>query len=886
MALAAAGESAYDQGMAWPLVGRDSTLRDMGRFLERPLPAGMVICGDAGVGKTRLLIELADNASSAGWAVEWVTGAVSTASVPMGALAQLVPEYPSGSLDPAQFMAETRKALIARSEGKRLLLAVDDISRLDAASASFVAQLAVMGYCFVACTARSEEALESSIDSLIKDQVIGRFDLEPLTDSDIETLIRSELTGDVDPATVARAVQLVEGNPLYLRQLLADGIESASLKQVAGRWVFGESFGASTGLARLVAGRMGRLSDSERLGLEALAIAEPLEFEMADAFFEAEALEGLERREVVRIKADGRRHTVEFVHPLFGEAIRAETPVTRRRSVAGELLRAVVAMGVRRREDALRVGMWHLESGESVDEGTLLTAAQFANSASDHRLAERIARSSFEDSGGFHVGLELGDAIALGGRPEDADALFAELKSKADGDLDRTMLATRRADNEFFRRGNRDRATALLDEARIGVVDSANAWMLDGQRILMLAFKPDPKAAFTEAIDFVEDASAPDEALLGAMTVLGLVALWLGDFPTVYRTTAQGLTLIETAGHAVPDAAARLFGNQFISQTYDGRVVEAVRGLRDGCEQAVTPPIDDFAHIWASNLSAALAVRGQVMDAIEMGSRACLLAARSDVMGHRAGVASLQAVVAGQARDRAKVALALKHLESAPIPVAPVGFWTPRAQAWQHALSGDIVEATELVTTAGEAALDDDMSLVAAWALYDAILFGRSPQAVVDHLQHIAADTSAVTINAYAEHATALAAGDAGAVENVAGGFQSRGELLYAVTAYLQAGRLYRDQGKNHAEVRAITHARQLDTQLPPEVFADTPPCLTQREAEIAAFAAQGLASRQIADKLYLSVRTVNNHLATAYTKLGVHSRDELAEVLTSQPRA
>jgi DNA-binding NarL/FixJ family response regulator len=870
--------------MAWPLVGRDSILRDMGRFLERPLPAGMLIGGDAGVGKTRLLTELADNASSAGWAIEWVTGAVSTASVPMGALAQLVPEHLPDALDPAQFMATTRDALMARYEGKRLLLAVDDVSRLDGASASFVAQLAVMGYCFVACTAGSGEALESSIDSLIKDQVMGRFDLEPLTDSDIETLIRSDLTGDIDPATVARAVQLVEGNPLYLRQLLADGIESRGLTFVAGRWTSSELFAASTGLARLVADRMGRLSDSQRLGLEALAIAEPMEFEMADTFFEAEVLEDLERREVVRIMVDGRRHTIEFVHHLFGEAIRAETPVTRRRSVAGELLRAAVAAGARRREDPLRLAIWHLESGESVDDGTLLTAAQFANTASDHSLAERIARSSFENSGGFHIGLEFGDAVARRGRPEEADAIFAELRSKADGERERTLLAMRQADNAFFRTGDRDQATALLDEARIGVVDPASRLMLDSQRILMLAFKPDPKTAFTEAVELIEDASAPDEAVLGVMTVLGLVALWLGDFPTVYRTTAQGLSLIEAAGHAVPDAAARILNNQFISQTYDGRVEEAVRGLGDGYQHAVTPPIDDFAHIWASNLSVALAVRGQVMDAVEMGSRACLLADRSDVMGHSAGVASLQAVVAGQARDRAKVALALKHLESAPIPVAPMGLWTPRAQAWHHALSGDIVQATELVTTAGEAALDDDMPLVAAWALYDAILFGRSPQPVVDHLQHIAAHTSAVTINAYADHATALAADDAGAVENVAGGFQSRGELLYAVTAYLQAGRLYQVQGKDHAELRAITHARQLDTQLPPEVFTDTPRGLTQRETEIAAFATQGLTSSQIADRLYLSVRTVNNHLATAYTKLGVHSRDELAQVLTSQP--
>jgi DNA-binding NarL/FixJ family response regulator len=188
--------------------------------------------------------------------------------------------------------------------------------------------------------------------------------------------------------------------------------------------------------------------------------------------------------------------------------------------------------------------------------------------------------------------------------------------------------------------------------------------------------------------------------------------------------------------------------------------------------------------------------------------------------------------------------------------------------------------ATKLAAKAGEAALDDGMPLCAAWAMYDTVLFGQPPQDVVERLQEIAAGTSAVTINAYAEHAAALIAGDPQAAENVAAGFQGRSELLYAVTAYLQAARLYRDQNKNHAAARAVTKARQLDTQLPPEIFAGTPPGLTQRENEIAALAAQGFTSRQIADRLYLSVRTVNNHLATTYTKLGIHSRDELAGIV------
>jgi DNA-binding NarL/FixJ family response regulator len=50
---------------------------------------------------------------------------------------------------------------------------------------------------------------------------------------------------------------------------------------------------------------------------------------------------------------------------------------------------------------------------------------------------------------------------------------------------------------------------------------------------------------------------------------------------------------------------------------------------------------------------------------------------------------------------------------------------------------------------------------------------------------------------------------------------------------------------------------------------------LTDREREILDLLAQGLSNKMIAAKLYLSVRTVEGHLANIYSRLGVHSRTE-----------
>jgi DNA-binding CsgD family transcriptional regulator len=55
---------------------------------------------------------------------------------------------------------------------------------------------------------------------------------------------------------------------------------------------------------------------------------------------------------------------------------------------------------------------------------------------------------------------------------------------------------------------------------------------------------------------------------------------------------------------------------------------------------------------------------------------------------------------------------------------------------------------------------------------------------------------------------------------------------------------------------------------------------LTDREREIALLAAAGHPSRAIAERLYLSVRTVDNHLARIYDKLGVSSRADLGVTL------
>jgi DNA-binding CsgD family transcriptional regulator len=51
---------------------------------------------------------------------------------------------------------------------------------------------------------------------------------------------------------------------------------------------------------------------------------------------------------------------------------------------------------------------------------------------------------------------------------------------------------------------------------------------------------------------------------------------------------------------------------------------------------------------------------------------------------------------------------------------------------------------------------------------------------------------------------------------------------------------------------------------------------LTAQEQRVAALAARGLTSLDIARCLFISAKTVDHHLAHVYAKLGIHSRHEL----------
>jgi Response regulator containing a CheY-like receiver domain and an HTH DNA-binding domain len=111
------------------------------------------------------------------------------------------------------------------------------------------------------------------------------------------------------------------------------------------------------------------------------------------------------------------------------------------------------------------------------------------------------------------------------------------------------------------------------------------------------------------------------------------------------------------------------------------------------------------------------------------------------------------------------------------------------------------------------------------------------------------------------------------------------GALLLAADAAAQAAVVLTRQGLRGSAAAAAARARSLaescEGARTPALRAVAQPLpLTDREREIATLAAGGLSNREIAERLVLSVRTVEGHLYRACAKLGVSDRAGLAAIL------
>ncbi|MDT0483169.1 LuxR C-terminal-related transcriptional regulator [Streptomyces doebereineriae] len=222
-------------------------------------------------------------------------------------------------------------------------------------------------------------------------------------------------------------------------------------------------------------------------------------------------------------------------------------------------------------------------------------------------------------------------------------------------------------------------------------------------------------------------------------------------------------------------------------------------------------------------------------------------------------------------------------MDSGPLqpPAAVVDPSTPQLTATATASSGAAdsreVAGGSAVTWWAAARGDLDAALgTVGEDPYDAVRLG-APERAVGRLTGV-----------FAAHAEALAHDDGPALDRAAQALEERGFLLFAAEAYAQAVTSHRDPGAARtSRTRAVALARRCQGARTPALSGLVLGELTARQRQIVTLAAAGLSNRQIAEQLTLSIRTVGNHLYSAYARLGASDRDALpclVELPEAQP--
>ena len=866
--------------MPWPLVGREVELEFVGAALSGDATGGVVITGTAGVGKTRLAVEVARVAESQGCVVEWVRATQSAASIPLGAFASLLPAAGGGSAEGVDLLARAREALVERAGERRLVLCVDDGQLLDHASAVLVHQLVAAGEAFAVVTVRRGERVPDALQALWKDELCAWLELEELSFSELERVLAEALGGPVDGRSVHALWELTRGNALFVRELVRYGVERGILADDNGIWRWRGQMTAGLRLTELVGARLEVFGPATLRVLEVVAAGAPLEIGLLEPDETAE-LETLERREIVLRRVDGRRRAVDVAHPLHGEAIRAGLSGMRLEAIQRRLADAVEARGGRRHTDVARLAAWRLESGGG-DPELFERAAGQALAALDFVLAERFAHAAVRAGGGLAARLAFGQALAGAGRADEADRLLADLEQHVSADGERAAVAVARARNLFWGADRAGDADAVLRRAEHAVSDRGVRDELSALRVRLVAGQGRPLEALAAAGPLLSTEGVHEQARLHAVVAMSEALLSRGRM-------REALALVETwepvarrHRQQLPHVEPQLLGERAVALRLAGRLIEATEAAQQMYALALARRSALSTATAASTLGLVWLARGQVRTSLRFFRESAALLRDADPIGILRWALAGVAQAAAQAGEAEPARQAVEELERTPLS----GFRGLESElelgrAWSAAAAGERSRARALAGDAVQRAQSSGQDAFAMRALHERCRLGDAV-AAAPQLAALAGTVEGAFAQLAAAHAAALVAGDPEALSEVAAGFARDGALLLAAEAAQAAAAAYRNAGRTGsagaAAERAAGWLGQCEGARPPTLHGDPIASeLTPREREIAVLAAGGLTSREIAERLVVSVRTVDNHLQRTYRKLGIAGREQLS---------
>ncbi|MFJ2946046.1 LuxR C-terminal-related transcriptional regulator [Streptomyces sp. NPDC087226] len=493
--------------------------------------------------------------------------------------------------------------------------------------------------------------------------------------------------------------------------------------------------------------------------------------------------------------------------------------------------------------------------------------------------------------------LLLGRALAGQGRHREAEEVFAGAHAGRTEDVtravprDELITAVRdRADNAAWGLGRGADAAAVVDALPDGLGAQGTGVRHGFHAVLaLLADRPEDAVRTGRAL---LPGEPPDSAVV--QHLLPPTAFALSEL----GRPAEALALIDRHAHDLAgwhdDARLRCLvvtARCAFAQGDLGRVVKALEETGRFATRG-----DDLRQLQLALLrSRLLRLLGRPAEAVTLLRGASALRVRRDWLGTPSWTL---AQLAGALAEAGRLTEALQTLVEAQAARrdAPAYPLADDALLLEHALvlahtgdrSGAACRALEVVQRAAA------RPATALTALHLAVRVADAPRAAV-RAATLAAGAHSELMRLQADHVAALTRADGEALEDVSSRFRTMGAVAPAAEAAAQAAEVYRKDGRR----RASRLARAASARLLAESGCGLVPWaaprehrqpdrtapLTSREREVAALAAGGLSNRDIAERLVVSVRTVENHLYRVYEKLGITARSDLGGALQGPTR-
>jgi DNA-binding CsgD family transcriptional regulator len=887
---------------AWPLVGRGDELTLARESLRRR--GCVILAGASGVGKTRLAREVLAASATGGAPPQWVAATRSAATVALGAFAHLVPgeslAIGEGQDRRAVIFDAIVRAIEHHSAQGRPVVGVDDAHLLDDASATLVHLLVTAGAARVVVTVRSGEPTPDPVVALWKDELAVRIEVQPLSRLEVSELLGATLRGTVDGATARRLFDVTRGNALFLRELVDEGVASGALIEEAGVWRWDGPLRPGVRLRDLIAERLGTLDDTERDALELVALGEPLTGPAVGRLVPDDVLRRLERRRLVDVGRVDDRLEARLAHPLFGDVLLHDASPRRiddcRRQLAD-------AWGDERSlgpDEILRVATWRAAVGDHSNPGVLYAGAHRALVLGDNVTGERLARIAHAVAPSAASGMLLGDALSSLGRHHEALDVWQPALELPGTKAEHAEVAAAIAGVVAWRLDRPDEARRVLRETAERLSDPVALDLLTSHEALMASLGA-PTATAAIAIAQAELAR-PDLSVGSRLRAqLSAAAGWVdaGEIDRAIEVTqeAMGVAMREQLSGLALYHAMTLAQSLVLA----GRVSEADALVEMGHEASLTAHAEVARGAWCFLRGVLSVFRGRPHVAVARLRESDLLLGRFDY-GLRRGILIWQGMAEALRGEAAAAERALEDAQLTNRSRARLydADWA-RARAWTLAAAGKLTDAERAGLEAADVAVRAERWTYEVLALHDRARFRGlgglgTPAAagVVGRLEELAGKVDGRLAPACADHARALAAGDGVALDAAAAEFRELGFDLFAAEAQAAAAEAHTAAGQKAKAHASNERARRLaaacvgaTTPLLRHLgTAGQPGDLTRRERETAELAARGHSDREIADMLFLSVRTVHAHLRSAYAKLGVSGRGELAAALDIPPGA